>query len=170
MADQLQNKDELWLIHGKYYDLSSYIEKHPGGSHMILLGKGKDCSELFESVHSCSKIDVHKMLKAYEVKLKEDSYNGLFNWNKDEFYSVLSERVKDYFQENKLSSKSSSRFWMWVIPIIGLWAFCFGVWVYTASIAFAIFSAFLGVSLGFSVFHSASHGGLSKNSYIKIDL
>lgn len=41
----------LWTIHGKDYDLSDFVERHPGGKEAILLGRGRDCTALFESYH-----------------------------------------------------------------------------------------------------------------------
>lgn len=36
-----------WFIDGAAYDLSSF--NHPGGEHMMLLGKGRDCTTLFNT-------------------------------------------------------------------------------------------------------------------------
>jgi hypothetical protein len=36
-----------WFIDGAAYDLSSF--DHPGGEHMMLLGKGRDCTTLFNT-------------------------------------------------------------------------------------------------------------------------
>jgi hypothetical protein len=41
----------LWLIHGNRYDLSGFVERHPGGKEAILLGRGRDCTAMFESYH-----------------------------------------------------------------------------------------------------------------------
>ena len=38
-----------WVaLHGVVYDLTSFVDEHPGGAYMILLGKGTDCTLLFE--------------------------------------------------------------------------------------------------------------------------
>ncbi|EFJ47347.1 hypothetical protein VOLCADRAFT_92130 [Volvox carteri f. nagariensis] len=42
---------DYWVIHGQAYDLASYVAKHPGGVDAILLGRGRDCTELFEQYH-----------------------------------------------------------------------------------------------------------------------
>ncbi|KAG2449529.1 hypothetical protein HYH02_005671 [Chlamydomonas schloesseri] len=42
---------QYWIIHGATYDLASYIKSHPGGDEAILLGRGRDCTELFEQYH-----------------------------------------------------------------------------------------------------------------------
>ena len=40
-----------WTIHGRDYDLDDFVEQHPGGQEAILLGKGRDCTALFDSYH-----------------------------------------------------------------------------------------------------------------------
>jgi cytochrome b involved in lipid metabolism len=44
----------LWMIHGVSYDLQEFLERHPGGRESILLGRGRDCTALFESYHAFS--------------------------------------------------------------------------------------------------------------------
>ena len=51
--DKKQAKDErMWLIHGQEYDLSDFVDRHPGGKESILLGRGRDCTAMFESYHA----------------------------------------------------------------------------------------------------------------------
>jgi len=45
---------DCWLIiHGKVYDVTKWVPRHPGGS-MILVRAGGDCSQLFDSYHPLS--------------------------------------------------------------------------------------------------------------------
>ena len=46
-----------WLIHGHEYDLNDFVRRHPGGKEAILLGRGRDCTALFESYHSFTKLN-----------------------------------------------------------------------------------------------------------------
>jgi cytochrome b involved in lipid metabolism len=69
----------LWVIHGQYYDLSSFVDRHPGGKEMILLGKGRDCTEMFESIHALSKVSVHKLLEKYRVQVRSLAKNQIKN-------------------------------------------------------------------------------------------
>lgn len=42
---------DCWVIvHGKVYDVSEFVPRHPGGS-MIYVKAGGDCSQLFDSYH-----------------------------------------------------------------------------------------------------------------------
>lgn len=43
--------DSLWLvIDGKVYDVTSFLEEHPGGKKPFLKYAGKDCTNKFNSV------------------------------------------------------------------------------------------------------------------------
>ena len=45
---QHTSTEDCWTIYkGRVYDITSYITVHPGGKK-IMLGKGKDCTNLFE--------------------------------------------------------------------------------------------------------------------------
>ncbi|EIW82261.1 cytochrome b5, partial [Coniophora puteana RWD-64-598 SS2] len=44
-------KDNLYvLIHDKVYDVSKFLDEHPGGDEVILAEAGKDATEAFEDV------------------------------------------------------------------------------------------------------------------------
>ncbi|CAH8387037.1 unnamed protein product [Eruca vesicaria subsp. sativa] len=45
-------KNDCWiLIHGKVYDISSFIDEHPGGDNVLLAVTGKDASTDFDDVN-----------------------------------------------------------------------------------------------------------------------
>lgn len=47
--------EDCWVIvHGKVYDVTQYIPRHPGGA-MIYVKAGGDCSQLFDSYHTTPK-------------------------------------------------------------------------------------------------------------------
>ena len=48
----LASNPNLWLIHGKEYDLNDFVNRHPGGKESILLGRGRDCTAMFDSYHA----------------------------------------------------------------------------------------------------------------------
>ncbi|XP_021845056.1 cytochrome b5 [Spinacia oleracea] len=48
-AAQHNTKDDCWVvIDGKVYDVSSYLDDHPGGDDVLLSATGKDAKEEFE--------------------------------------------------------------------------------------------------------------------------
>ncbi|KAI0830454.1 FMN-dependent dehydrogenase-domain-containing protein [Hypoxylon sp. FL0890] len=46
------SEDSCWMIlHGKVYDITTFIPKHPGGRSILLKNAGQDASGAFDSVH-----------------------------------------------------------------------------------------------------------------------
>lgn len=45
-------KDDCWVIvHGKVYDVTTFLEEHPGGSAIILKYAGRDATKAFDPIH-----------------------------------------------------------------------------------------------------------------------
>eukprot|EP00243_Klebsormidium_subtile_P008429 TRINITY_DN399_c0_g1_i3.p1 TRINITY_DN399_c0_g1~~TRINITY_DN399_c0_g1_i3.p1 ORF type:complete len:120 (+),score=19.67 TRINITY_DN399_c0_g1_i3:151-510(+) len=58
-------KDAWLVIHGKVYDVTKFLEEHPGGDEVLLTSTAQDASQDFDDVgHSKSAI---KMLEQYYV-------------------------------------------------------------------------------------------------------
>ncbi len=68
-ADQQQKRDpkDLWILHGQAYDFTDFVKHHPAGEKAILLGKGRDCTVLFESYHT--NLPSSKILDKYRVEV-----------------------------------------------------------------------------------------------------
>ncbi|KAL0408753.1 UNVERIFIED_CONTAM: cytochrome isoform A [Sesamum radiatum] len=48
-ASEHNTKDDCWVvIDGKVYDVSSYLDEHPGGDDVLLRATGKDATDEFE--------------------------------------------------------------------------------------------------------------------------
>lgn len=54
--EELENANSVekpWVaVRGKVYDLTKFVEKHPGGRDFLLLSVGRDATSLYESLHS----------------------------------------------------------------------------------------------------------------------
>jgi len=60
------NVKSCWIIiHNKVYDITKFLEEHPGGEEVLLESAGQDASESFEDVGHSS--DARDMLKDYLV-------------------------------------------------------------------------------------------------------
>ncbi|GJE91365.1 glyoxylate dehydrogenase [Phanerochaete sordida] len=45
-------RDSCWIIvHGKVYDVTDFLDEHPGGSRIILKYAGQDATEAYEPIH-----------------------------------------------------------------------------------------------------------------------
>ncbi|RLV89994.1 Cytochrome b5 [Spathaspora sp. JA1] len=54
--------DDLWVVlNGKVYDISQYIDEHPGGEEVILDVAGGDCTEAFDDIGHSD--EAHEILK-----------------------------------------------------------------------------------------------------------
>ncbi|KAJ7734000.1 FMN-dependent dehydrogenase-domain-containing protein [Mycena maculata] len=49
---QHNNRESCWIIvHGKVYDVTDFLDDHPGGSKIILKYAGKDATQEYEPIH-----------------------------------------------------------------------------------------------------------------------
>ncbi|KAJ8937274.1 hypothetical protein NQ318_005672 [Aromia moschata] len=97
----------LWRVHDGIYDLTDFIDKHPGGSEWITLSKGLDITEAFEVHHLTSLPE--EMLKKYYVKKADRKRNGPFTFKEDGFYRTLKREIQKTLKTvPKQSSKMSN--------------------------------------------------------------
>ena len=61
----LDENAKLWRVHGAFYDLTSYVDLHPGGQVFLQATRGMDVTEAFEAHHIRSVAD--SVLSRYKV-------------------------------------------------------------------------------------------------------
>lgn len=91
-----------WFIHGKLYDLSSWLEEHPGGADFLTRCQGTDCTAAFE-VHHIRMAKALAMLKRFEVEQQELPQSPIpespwpqFDWSQyDKLRSGVAKRLKE---------------------------------------------------------------------------
>lgn len=154
----------LWLIHGKLYDFNSYVDKHPGGKTFILTGRGRDCTELFESVHALCPNHPKSIIENYLVE-ENSGYSDYFSWKKDGFYSTVTNRVKAAMKDQP-TIKGDTFYWTKVFLQTLVWLFCLYQFLINGSYISAFLYGAIFEMIGFCVMHDASHGAVSKNSWI----
>ncbi|KAI5970158.1 CYB5 [Candida margitis] len=58
--------DDVWVvINGKVYNVSSYIDEHPGGEEVILDVAGTDATEAFEDIGHSD--EAHEILERLQI-------------------------------------------------------------------------------------------------------
>lgn len=67
-----KSRDSVWfVIHNKVYDVSKFLEDHPGGEEVLLEQAGCNATEIFEDVNHSA--DAKELLKTFFVgDLHED--------------------------------------------------------------------------------------------------
>ena len=65
VAEHNSNKDTWLVIHNNVYDVTTFLNEHPGGEEVLIEKAGKDATENFEDVGHSS--DAREMMKKYKV-------------------------------------------------------------------------------------------------------
>lgn len=174
---------QLWTIHGNSYDLSDFVTVHPGGVESILLGKGRDCTALFESYHPFTENHRHVLsrykpiipphiLKAMSIegsnsKLKREKKT--FAPLLDPFYETLKERVYNVLKQEhhidpiKDRCATIPRAIYYFIIFVGL--ICSGYMHVKRSLLGSFLFALFGWLLG-ALGHDGGHYTVSRNPRI----
>jgi cytochrome b involved in lipid metabolism len=58
-------KDLYLVVHDKVYDVSSFVDEHPGGEEVIMDVSGQDATEAFEDVGHSD--EAREILAAYKI-------------------------------------------------------------------------------------------------------
>ncbi|XP_078256919.1 cytochrome b5 type B isoform X1 [Rhinoraja longicauda] len=103
------NSKSTWLVlHDKVYDVTKFLEEHPGGEEVLFEQAGGDATESFEDVGHSS--DAREMLKQYFIGELD-----------------LADRKKENSKDVLITTSSSHSSWWtnWLIPafaagVIGL--------------------------------------------------
>ncbi|KAJ1643810.1 hypothetical protein J3B02_006181 [Coemansia erecta] len=68
-ADEIEKhctRDSIWIVvHDKVYDVTKFLDEHPGGEEVILENAGIDATEAFEDIGHSE--DARSMLKDYFI-------------------------------------------------------------------------------------------------------
>lgn len=65
-ASQHSTRDDCWvIIDGKVYDVTTYLDEHPGGDYVLLGATGRDSTEDFEDAGHSS--DARKLMADYFI-------------------------------------------------------------------------------------------------------
>ncbi|RZC33114.1 cytochrome b5 [Asbolus verrucosus] len=112
-ADVKKHNDNqsTWIvIHNNVYDVTAFLNEHPGGEEVLLEQAGKDGSEAFEDVgHST---DARELMKKYKIGEIIESEK-----------KPVKEKNVDWTSNSSQSSTSQSSFKSWILPVsLGLLA------------------------------------------------
>ncbi len=68
-------KDDCWIVaNNKVYDVTSLINKHPGGTNSIIKNAGKDCTRDYDFHSKISR----KIWKKYQIGIIKNSKKKSF--------------------------------------------------------------------------------------------
>jgi len=88
--------DDCWVaLNGKVYDLTEFLDRHPGGRTTIMAWAGKDASKFFNGIHQEMWIQQYLRPEAYlgELGVKEGQMSDAF-WD-----SLRQQRIRELREE-----------------------------------------------------------------------
>jgi len=152
-----------WVVHGKKFDLTKWMHKHPGGEHAISFGRGRECTALIEQYHPFSD-KVWEVLKKHEVREEGQEEDIDEAWPpKDPFLEDCKQVLRDHFPGGPKTAKGTSR-------VFKLWLFGTSIMAFFAYHMIqggCVMAAFLaGVTYGVvhtRILHEGSHFSLTNN-------
>mgnify|MGYP003388037293 FL=1 len=158
-----------WYLYGHVYDLTNFLDKHPGGRTILEFTKNEgDITATFESYHSLADIkSIRKTLETY--KISNRGKKQMYTFNEKDFYNTCRSRVKEYFGNTiwnlSVTHKIKANIW-WLLKTTSI----FGLYLISFYIAFftnyeydyimAFISGILVISFSFCILHDASHCAL----------
>jgi len=161
-----KNKERPWtVIRGVAYDLTEFIDKHPGGGHMVRQAIGRDATGLFESYHMRSDVTQAVLAKLPKLAtLPIPAETGPFP-NDSKIYMAIKERVQ---KEVLGGGKRSARGGMTGLILIdvALTLAVYTLYITTNQIWLGVLMGVVGAHIGMTLNHCANHGGLTKNPTI----
>ena len=98
---------DLWLVHGKWYDLSKFSRQHPGGPFWIEETRGMDITDLYETHHLTAP---DQTLAKYYVGPAAREYTGFYDYKADGLYRTMKKRVAMALAETVGGSKATPAF------------------------------------------------------------
>jgi len=168
------NKKRAWSIHGEKYDLSSFIEKHPGGTQVLERANFmEDCGVMFEIYHAFSdKERIRTQLQNYLIPEKDlNQYNikkprsPIPKYDFTE-HNELVKIIKEYYP-NRESIKADYFWYFKTLVLFSLFLITFYITMFSQQSTLirsivGFCSGALWVMVGFNEMHDGSHYGISK--------
>jgi cytochrome b involved in lipid metabolism len=153
-----------WCYIGqKVYDVTTWLDAHPGGRQVLLLAAGRDCTDLFTSYHPftdkpaklLSKFCIGQVVTTEFPQYQPDTG----------FYADVRKEVGQYLKKNNLDSKDPTPGLIRLAGMMASSAFFFSLMIYSCSQAWPlVWQLAMAMAFGlaqalplFHMMHDASH-------------
>lgn len=160
--------DAGWVaVDGVVYDVTEFIEKHPGGREMISLALGRDATDLFKSYHPFSDRPA-RILEKMRIGTVSTYEHPVYEKDTG-FYKEACEAVAAYFKDTGLNRKDPLNMVLRMAPAYILFGLTYYVSFIVPNIPFAArfaCAAIMGFCQGMPLtgwMHDASHASIGPN-------
>ncbi|XP_068147516.1 cytochrome b5 [Drosophila tropicalis] len=103
VAKHNTNKDTWLLIHNNIYDVTEFLNEHPGGEEVLIEQAGKDATENFEDVGHSN--DAREMMRKYKIGELVESER-----------TSVAQKSEPTWSSDTQSEESSIK--SWVLPLV----------------------------------------------------
>ncbi|CAG8446338.1 8031_t:CDS:10 [Cetraspora pellucida] len=171
LAKHNKPDDAYVAVRGNVYDITSFIERHPGGDDILLLAAGRDITQAFETYHELGKPDV--VLKKFFVGTLVTNELPIFP-EPSGFHRAMKKNVEEYFRKTEIDPKNSTNIWIRYAIIYGMLVGSYYAQFYLPyvveriwlQIIFAISLGFACAQLGLNQLHDASHFAVTNDPFV----
>lgn len=89
--------EDLWRINDQLYDLTDFLDNHPGGKDWLILTKGTDITEAFECHHISDNARI--LSGKYFVRKASTPRNSPFTFEETGFYRSLRKKIREALKD-----------------------------------------------------------------------
>jgi len=158
-----------WTVYrGVAYDLTPYMARHPGGSWLINLAIGRDCTALFESYHLRPEVSVAHLkrlpvLEGFPIEAVPRSPYP----NDSEFYNTVRERVKrEVFKGGEAKGAHRTGSEGAALAVIGYSALSYALYAMDTNVLTGTLLGLAGAWIGLTIQHCGNHGAMSTKPWV----
>lgn len=164
VADHATEESAWIAIDGLVYDVTAFVDSHPGGREMLLLSVGRDATDLFNSYHPFTS-KPRAVLKKYRIGSLATFEHPVYKPDTG-FYKDCCTAVQQYFQSTGEDDKDPKAMFLRMAPVyvVFIMAYLTAVFVPNVSLPVRVIAAIvLGVCQGMPLtgwMHDASHAAI----------
>ena len=175
-GQELSKLNERGNVHvayaGKVYDASGFVESHPGGCDQLLLGAGRDITQLFHCYHrpGTAKLIEEKCKYAGELV---DNEMPAFPPSEGDFFRTVRARVHQLFRSTgrdpKVDTLTFLRYTTFCVASVVFWWLCVtwhARWPSLASLLAAAASGFMCALVAMTVGHDGNHFAITHSPLV----
>ncbi|KAA8497298.1 Delta(5) fatty acid desaturase A [Porphyridium purpureum] len=117
-------EESAWIaVRGKVYDVTDFVDSHPGGRELLLLCCGRDATDLFVSYHPFTK-KPEQVLKKFLIGDMVTYEHPVYPVDSG-FYETMCKRVKEHLDEQNIDHKNVITSFAKMMPAYVMGAFAF---------------------------------------------
>ncbi|TPX62736.1 hypothetical protein SpCBS45565_g06946 [Spizellomyces sp. 'palustris'] len=161
----------LLAVRGKVYNVTEFVERHPGGRDILLMAAGRDVTQVFETYHDEK---AEKVLSKYHVgDLTDPGPLPTFPLPST-FNTTLRERIANYFTTTRQDPKYHPYHTLHYLLIATLTILTYTLNFFVPTVrdnpllssAVSIFLGILGAQSCFTIVHDGSHASFTHRPWI----